>query len=71
MVKIGREVPKIWSWTDTHTHTHRERERERERETLITILRSPIGGRVITKSIPGAPYCRRRLLAVTYAVIVN
>jgi len=35
--------------TDTHTHTHRHThtQTQRQTDTLITILRSPIGGRVI------------------------
>ena len=44
MMKIGCVFPKIWSRTDKHTQT----------DTLITILRSPIGGGVKTSVL-----CRR------------
>ena len=40
LVTIGRVVPKRWSQTDKHTQT----ETHTQTDTLITILRSPIGG---------------------------
>ena len=51
LVKIGRVVPKILSETDKHTHTSIHT--DRQTDTLITILRSPIEGRVIISERTG------------------